>query len=310
MRIFITGATGVLGREAVPRLTSAGHAVSAVSRTSAGAAWLSDHGAQPIAVDLFDVSALRNAVAGHDAVVHWATAIPRGNSALKADQWAMNDKLRDQATRALVAAALGEGVERFIQQSITFNYADGGDSWLGEDSEIDAPAPMTESALAAERHVARLTEEGGVGVVLRLSWLYGPGAGSQDHLGAIAARKLPIIGRGSNYRSRIHSSDAAAALVAALLVPAGIYNVSEDEPMTVSEELALLADLLDVPLPRHVPKAVARVAVGSIAALSARSQRVSNRRLKDASAWTPAHASAREAWPGVVGAYREALARG
>ena len=76
MNILVTGATGVVGRRLVPLLRDAGHAVTAVARSSAGREQISKHGATAIELDLFDPAAVRRAVAGHDAVVNLATHIP------------------------------------------------------------------------------------------------------------------------------------------------------------------------------------------------------------------------------------------
>jgi uncharacterized protein YbjT (DUF2867 family) len=74
--VFVTGATGAIGRHAVPALVVAGHAVSALARTPEKAAALAKQGAAPVSVSIFDRAALASAFAGHDAVVNLASAIP------------------------------------------------------------------------------------------------------------------------------------------------------------------------------------------------------------------------------------------
>ena len=74
MRVFVAGATGVIGRRAVNRLVAAGHEVTGVSRSREKDALLESLGARPVRVDLFDVDALRVAVAGHEP---WSTSPPR-----------------------------------------------------------------------------------------------------------------------------------------------------------------------------------------------------------------------------------------
>jgi NAD(P)-dependent dehydrogenase (short-subunit alcohol dehydrogenase family) len=78
MRIFVAGATGVIGKRAVPLMIAAGHEVEAIGRTAEKRAQLEELGAVAVAVDVFDLAALRRAVADHEAVINLATHIPAG----------------------------------------------------------------------------------------------------------------------------------------------------------------------------------------------------------------------------------------
>ena len=300
MNIFFTGATGVIGRQTVPLLTAAGHDVAAAARTAEDHAWVRDVDATPVTVDLFDPTAVHEATAGADVVVHMATAIPRQTEMTKRRSWTMNDRLRAEATRNLVDAALAHGVGRFIQQSITFVYADGGDRWLDEDAPVETAWDVLDSALEAERQVQRFAREGGAGVALRLSALYGPGPVSGEYVATVSARKLPIIGKGDNYVSHLHVTDSASAIVAALQAPAGIYNVSDDKPVTKRRELESLASAMEVAAPRIIPKWVAKTVVGSATTLLTISQRVSNTRFKETTGWAPAYPSVTAGWDSFV----------
>ena len=75
MRVFVAGATGVLGRRAVAQLVAAGHQVTGVARSPEKEALLEALGVRAVRVDLFDADAVRTAVAGHDAVVNVAIKI-------------------------------------------------------------------------------------------------------------------------------------------------------------------------------------------------------------------------------------------
>lgn len=287
MKILFTGATGVLGGAAVPLLGEAGHEVTALGRHD---------------LDLFDPAAVAEAVVGFDAVFHFATAMPPADEMTRREAWRTNDRLRSEATGNLVDAAIAAGVSAFVQESVSFSYADGGERWLDEDAAIDPPFEAIDSALTAEEHVARFTADGGRGIVLRLGRLYGPGRVSAPYLETVAARKLPILGKGDNYVSHLHIHDAGTAIAAAVDAPAGTYNVVEDEPVTVADEMAVLVEALDAPRPRRVPVWLARRVVGPAAGLLTVSQRVSNRRFREATGWAPAYPSVREGWPEVVAA--------
>ncbi|MEY2455437.1 MAG: hypothetical protein QOK06_531, partial [Acidimicrobiaceae bacterium] len=101
MRVFVAGATGVLGRATVPRLIEAGHEVTGVARSPEKAAQLVAQGARPVEVDLFDPAAVRATVQDHDAVVHMATSIPPLTKCWRTMAWATNDRLRREGTPIL-----------------------------------------------------------------------------------------------------------------------------------------------------------------------------------------------------------------
>ncbi len=300
--VFVTGATGVLGRRAVPALVSAGHRVTAVARGAEKEDQLRAAGASPITVDLFDPTAVRAAVEGHDVVCHLATHIPPTTRAWRAAAWATNDRLRREASRHLVDAALATGAERYVQESITFSYADGGDAWLDEGSPL-APNPVVASSLEAGAQADRFTAAGGTGVVLRFGLFYGPDSHHTTDTVAGVRRRFPHfpLGRPGSWISSVHLDDTGTAVAAALMAPPGAWNVVDDEPVTRRHYLESLSAAMGrgpVPYPGAV---LARVA-GRRAEVLARSQRVSNRRFRAATGWAPKVASVDQGWPLVVAA--------
>ena len=291
----------MLGRAGVPLLVSAGHDVTGLARNDDDRTWLDDVGARPISVDLFDLDSLGRAVTGIDTIIHYATAIPPQSRMTKRESWNHNDQLRDTATGLLVDAAIAAGIERFIQQSVTFIYAGGGSDWLDENSAVSPPWDVLDSAIAAEGHITRFREAGGTGVVLRLSRLYGPGSASDEYIEAVAAGKVPIVGNGDNYVSSIHVDDASTALVSALTAPGGTYNVTDDIPVTSAEYTRQLAEALGARPPRRIPGWFGRLALGKASRLLTTSQRVSHDRYSRVTGWTPAIPSVREGWRRIVG---------
>jgi 2-alkyl-3-oxoalkanoate reductase len=301
MRVFVTGATGVLGRRSVRELLAAGHEVSAVARSAEKAAELRDAGATPVAVSLFDLEGLHRAVGGHQAVVNLATNIPSTSRMARRSAWKANDDLRTLASRNLVDAALDAEVERFVQESITFQYADGGSGWLDEAARVE-PTGVTASAAEAEAQAARFTASGGTGSVLRFAQLVAPDSVHlHEMLPVIDRGWLPLVGDADGYESYVDADDAAAAVAAALSAPAGIYNVSDDEPLTRREHAAVVAGVMGRPV-RLPPVFVGRVPV---LRTRARSQRVSSRRLQEVSPWAPRSASMRGGWPAVLSALKQ-----
>jgi nucleoside-diphosphate-sugar epimerase len=301
MKVFVAGATGVIGWRAVERLVAAGHEVTGVARSAEKAELLRGVGSTPVRLDLFDPAAVKEAVVGHDVVVNLTTHIPPLSRMAITRAWAENDRIRTEISRNLADAALAAGAGRYIQESIAFLYRDRGDEWIDEDTPIDSP-DYAASVAVAESQGARFTEAGGVGVVLRFGQFYGHDAGHTVDMVRFARRRIsPSLGPSDAYWPQIHLDDAGSAVVAALDAPAGTYNVIEDEPATRRESGAALAAALGVKPPRHVPAAVSRFG-GSKAAMMGRSERVSNQRFKAATDWKPAYPSVREGWPQVVGA--------
>jgi nucleoside-diphosphate-sugar epimerase len=295
VKVFVTGGTGAIGRHAVPALLAAGHEVSALARTTEKAERLQSQGAAPVRVSLFDRQALAAALRGHDAVVNLATAIPGSRDALRQSAWAENTRIRTQGSATVVDAALDAGVPRLLQESVSMIYRDGGHRWIDEGWPVDG-LPIG-SNLAAEASADRFTAAGATGVVLRFGWFYGPGATHSEEFLALARRwgLCAMLGAPGTYVSSIHVADGGRAVEAALRVPAGTYNVVDDEPLTRRAYADALAAAAGRTRCLRVPGRLALLFGDRMAALT-RSLRVSNRRLTSASGWAPAHPSAREGW--------------
>ena len=279
-RVFVSGATGVLGRRVIPQLVEAGHRVTAVVRSEEKAALIRAAGATPVSVDLFDRPALRVALAGHDSVAQLATNIPTGRAAADPSAWLVNDSLRRDAAPAIAGAATDVDVARYIQESITFPYLDGGDGWVDEQYERDFNS-ATNSVAVAEAAAAGFSDAGGVGIVLRLAMFMAPDSAHTLASFAAAQRgQFALLGDLAGYISFVHMNDAASAVIAALEIPAGTYNVAEPNPVRRSAHRDALAD------------ATGRASLDPTAtppggATLARSQRISTQRLRDVSSWTP-----------------------
>ena len=299
MKVFVTGATGAIGRFVVPELVGAGHDVSALARTDEKAAQLEHEGAHAVRVSLFDEGALKDAFGGHDAVCNLATSIPPVAKALSLKNWAENDRIRTEGSTAVVNAALHAGVARLVQESITFTYPDRGAEWIDESVPIDPP-PLGAAVADAEENAARFSRAGGIGVVLRFGLFYGPGSDhTEQFLKAARLHVAAVAGPGSAYQSSIHLADAATAVVAALALPAGIYNVTDDEPLTKKAYAEALGAAVGKGSWVTVPGRMARAA-GKQSEIMSRSQRVSNAAIKAASDWAPKYPSAREGWEAIV----------
>lgn len=295
MKVFVVGGTGAIGGHAVPALVRAAHTVTALARTPEKAAQLSKQGASPVTVSIFDRAALTEALKGHDAVVNVATAIPPTSKFMRAKAWADNDRVRKQGSAAIVDAALAAGVGRVVQESVSMVYPDRAETWIDEGCVPD-DFPMARANLAAEASAGRFSATGGVGVVLRFGWFYGPGATHSEEFFAMARRRIAIMmGAPNGYVSSVHVADGGAAVVAALAVPAGTYNVVDDEPLTKRSYADALSAAAGKAAWLRVPGRAALL-LGHRSTSLTRSLRVSNARFREASGWAPVYPSAREGW--------------
>lgn len=299
MRVFLTGATGVIGSRALPLLLADNHQVTAIGRSPEKQAELEGAGAHAVNVSLFDSEALAREMDGHDAVLNLATHIPSSSMKMMLpSSWKENDRVRRFGSAAVVTAALDAGVTRVVQESFAPMYADGGDTWLDETAPV-APAAYNRTALDAEQSVNRFIKGGGTGVVLRFAALYGPDHLMRVMLSLIRKGWSPLPGDPRAYFTSLAQDDAATAVVAALRVPSGIYNVAENDPMRRGEWVATLAHAAGCKAPRTLPRWLTQTAGGTMKLLS-RSLRISNRKFREAAGWQPAWPRADLAWPTVL----------
>lgn len=298
MRIFVTGATGVIGRRALPLLQQR-HFVTAGVRDDSARARVPP-GVQTTVVDLFEPASLVGAMAGHDTVINLATHIPRAAwKMMFRRSWAENDRIRSIGVRNLVDAAIASGVTRFIQESFAPAYPDRGDDWIDERTPLE-PTSYNRSLIDAEAAIATFSAPTRVGVVLRFGAFYGPDAIQLQAL--IRAMRLgiaPLPGGPRGFISSVSHDDAATAVVAALGAIGSTYNVVDDEPVRRADYVESLASALHLRAPR-LPPAWMTSLFGPTGFLLARSLRISNRKFRDATGWRPRFPNVRSAWPVIL----------
>ena len=292
MRILVFGATGVVGRRAVPLMVAAGHDVTAVGRNPARRAALERAGAGVTAVDLFDRSAVRRAVQGKDAVVNLTTHMPASTVRMMLPgAFRENDRIRKEGSAIVAEAAAEAGVGRLIQESFAPVYDDGGGRWLDE-SASQRPVRYNRTVLDAERSAERFGERGGEWVVLRFAWFYGPDSFLPEMVKIARKGWAPIPGAADAYWSSVSHDDAASAVLASLAAPSGAYNVCDDEPLTRRDVLDAITDAFGLARVKPMPS-WATPLMGSLGGLMARSERMSNRKLRG-TGWAPRYPRARE----------------
>ena len=194
MRVFVAGATGVIGRQLVPLLVEGGHVVAGMTCSPGHAGSLRSLGAEPIVGDVFEADALRAALVafGPDVVVQQLTDLPDDRARL-VEFAAATSRIRREGSRNLLAAARAAGAWGFAAQSVAWSLpGDGG----------AAVAELEQAVLDA------------AGVVVRYGQFYGPGT-------YFAGQELPPP-------PRIHVAEAARRTVPLLSAPSGIVLIVEE----------------------------------------------------------------------------------
>jgi nucleoside-diphosphate-sugar epimerase len=301
MRVFVTGATGALGRHLVPGLVAAGHEVTATTRTPGKVAQLRTAGAEPMVLDGLDREAVIAAVraAAPEVILHQMTALAGMRSFRNPDKlFATTNELRTRGTDNLLAAAARAGTRRVIAQS----YAGAGpDRRPGplkteEDPPDWRPIRSAVQGPAAIRHVEETVPAAAPeGIVLRYGTFYGPEA-SELLLDALRKRQLPVIGGGTGVWSFIEITDAAAATLAAVdRGGPGVYNVVDSDPAPVAECLPYLAEIMGAKPPLRIPAWLGRLLAGEfVVAQMTTSRGYSNEKARKELGWEPRYASWRE----------------
>lgn len=308
MKIFIAGATGVIGRSLVRLLVERGDMVTGLTRTPSKRGMLETLGAQAVVADAFDAAVIREAIvaAQPDVVLHQMTALAELGVPRNVDRaFAKTARLRTEGTDILLEASRAADVPRFIAQSYCgYLPVASGPRVVTEQETLDprqagALSGVVESIAYLERAVT--TAPGLAGIVLRYGGFYGPGTSMSlrppgAHSELVRRRLFPIIGDGGGIWSFIHIDDAARATVAAIdRAERGIYQICDDEPAPVRSWLPELAAALGAKPPLRVPRWLARLAAGEAAvAMMTTVSGASNAKARRELEWAPRYATWRE----------------
>lgn len=304
MRVFVAGATGVLGRRLVDRLANRGHDVTGLVRDDDGDRAVESRGGTAVRGDVTRES-VRELVGDADCVVHAATAVP--TSGASAADWERDAAVRREGARHLASAA-AERDARYVGQSVTWVARPDGGGRFDEDADPNPTRSTRGSAdaeaLARERHPDP--------VILRGGWFYGPESAHTRQFGELLlAGRMPVVGTGllgraSATLSYCHTVDAARAFVAAVEGDAtGTFHVVDDDPATFGAFLRAFADELDAPTPRRLPGWLLRPFLGRDAVRMLTTDAVTaSDRFRAAFDWEPVYDSHRSGLQQVVERWR------
>jgi nucleoside-diphosphate-sugar epimerase len=191
MRIFLAGASGVLGQRLIPQLIDAGHTVAGMTRSAGKTELLAQLGAQPMLCDVFDREALTRAVCEFqpDIILNELTDLPDDVTKI-GDHAQLNARIRTEGNQNLLDAAREYGSPKYFAQTVAWQLPDGPDA--------RAVAELERSVLAAG------------GVVLSYGQFYGPGTYNETEIPA---------------EPRVQIERAAELTVQALAQPSGVVTI-------------------------------------------------------------------------------------
>lgn len=313
MKVFITGATGVLGKRLVSELADRGHEPIGLVRDEDGEQTVNQCGGRAVYGDLFDVESLVDAAGDADAVVHAATSLPTKTKTEAAD-WEQNDRVRVEGGKAVLEAAARIDADQFLTHTVVWAYRNEDGSLIDADSAPNTDR-TTASVVDAEEAVLEAAQEHGFDAsILRYGWLYGPDSGQMHNIAEnLLADDLPVIGEGLTGRrgettiSLIHTEDAARAMVSAIEADAsGVWDVVDDEPVSTDEFFGEFARALDKDEPGRIPGWLAKFFVGEdMVRFLTNSFPASNDRFVDEVGWEPAYPTYREGLESLVETWLE-----
>ncbi|MCW2750882.1 MAG: epimerase [Aeromicrobium sp.] len=293
MKVFLTGASGVMGRSSIKALHQAGHSVVGLARTPKSAAQIEALGAQSCLGDIYDLGALTTGMRGCDAVANLATKVPVGTAALRPGSLRAVDRIRERGSKVVADAARQADVGRIVQQSLSFIYADQDDDWIDEHSPIDV-TKASEPVVVAEDTVLGFAASGGTAVNLRFGLITGDDRNSAWLFKRAAVGKAIGMGAESSWMHVVHPDDIGSAVVLALTAPGGAYNVGA-EPVQRRDYVDMIAQAAGRKQGYFMPSWVLRLGSEKLEILT-RSQRVSSQLFSDRTGWHPQYPKLTPDW--------------
>src|SRR5262245_6011396 len=301
MKVFVAGATGAMGQPLVRALVQRGHEVIGLTRSPSKRPLLESLGARAAVADALDADGLHRTVveAAPTHVVHLLTALPAAGPMRASDLHATNE-LRVRGTANLLRAAIDARARRVVAESFIGVY--GRAKFDRPRSEDEPLPPPTEGGFrdgllalrAMEEQLARARAAKDIeAVTLRFGGIYGPEVASlQATVKMLRARRIFLPrGAANGLVTYIHVDDAAAATIAALEHPSpgAVYNIVDDEPMSLPAFLGIVASAIGAQPPRTMPAWIFRFVAPLMAEVVAVRMPLSNAKAKHELGWKPAY---------------------
>ena len=305
MRVLIAGATGAIGQPLVRALVHRGHEVIGLTRSSSKRASIEALGARAVTGNALDADDMTRAIAeaAPSHVVHLLTALPAAGP-MRARDLRPTNELRVRGTENLLRAAVAARVKRLVAESFVGIYGRANfDKPRGEDEPLAPPVDgvFHEADLALrslEDQLKRARDAKQIETVtLRYGGIYGPRVASmQAVLQMLRTRRLFLPRHATGIMPFVHVDDAAAATIAALEhpSPAAVYNIVDDQPMSLGAFLGIAASIVGAPPPRTMPAWVFRFVAPLMAEAMTLRMPLSNAKAKRDLGWQLAYPTVRD----------------
>ncbi len=292
MRVLVAGASGTIGVPLVRALVGTGHQVTAMTRSPEKQPMLRALGATPVVADALDAETLTRTVVAStpEIVIHQLTNLPKtGVRSVK--NLESTNQLRTEGTRNLIDAAVAAGARRIVGASFVLSLAAKPDA-NGHVDEAAAANNSMESQIVEASRQSRIE-----GIVLRYGMWYGPANPMTQQMVAMAKRRLlPVVRGDRSLLPVLHLDDAVSAAVAALDHgrPGTIYDIVDDEPVSMTAIVRELAARTGAPKPFAVPSWIPRLLSPYMARITSVRLPLSNARAKAELGWRPAYPTMRD----------------
>ena len=301
MKIFVTGATGFVGKAVIKALLQRNHEVVGLVRDANKARALEQLGVTLVVGDMLEPDSYEGVVPTVDVVVHTAQYGIQGRLTNK--KFAQIEQADLLMAQTLARACLAHN-KKMLYTSGIFNYGDHGDEWITEQTPFN-PSPLGKAhARVAEELLRMVREEQLRVIILSPGFVYGPGGlFKQSFYDTFQKGQLRIFGEGQNYWSVIHVDDLAAVYALAVESEAygETYNIVDDQPLRLRDLVNTFTDAMGKKRVGSMAPWLLKVIIGGPLVDSlVTSFRISNEKAKRELAWQPRYKTFKDGLPGVL----------
>ena len=305
MKVFVTGATGFVGKAVVKALLQRNHEVVGLVRDVNKGKALEQLGVTLASGDMLQPSTYEGVVPTVDAVIHVAQYGIKGRFTLK--KFKQIEQADVLMTQTLAHACLAHD-KKLIYTSGVFNYGDHGDEWITEETPLH-PSPLGIAHTRVAQELLSLYQEQHLRVIIiSPGFVYGPGGlFKQSFYDPLQKGQLRIFGKGENYWSIIHVEDLAAAYALAVESEAygQTYNIVDDQPLLLRDLINTFTDAMGKKRVGSMPPWLLKLIIGGPLVDSLiTSFRIKNEKAKRELGWQPQYPTFKDGLPEVLKALK------
>ncbi len=316
MKLFIAGATSVLGKKTIELLLKDGHEIHALTRSKGKAKELKKLGITPVVGNIYDKDFLLEQTKGFKGFINLATAVPKKFNT-KAKDWKDNNKLRIEAVKIIVNVVKTNKIHFYIQNTSLLAYGHRGGKWVDERVKWTHPPQLyyeldqeyidiLESSLRCEYILNHVYEGHLPFIILRFGMIYGPKTfHTQELLEQVNKNVYPIVLEGASYMNMIHIDDAASAVVQAIKnykkIRRETFNILDDEPVTNEDFVKYLSKKLNDKEPKKADLKISDMLLSRFSVnIILSSFRSKNDKFKEMTGWKPKFKTYKEGYSSVI----------